>query len=48
MYPAGKYDLAGFAVGAVERTQFLPRVDDVTVGDVVVALPSSGRCYSCE
>lgn len=40
MYAAGDYDLAGFAVGAVERGTLLPR--DVTPGDVVLGLPASG------
>eukprot|EP01116_Phalansterium_solitarium_P022870 TRINITY_DN7730_c0_g1_i2.p1 TRINITY_DN7730_c0_g1~~TRINITY_DN7730_c0_g1_i2.p1 ORF type:complete len:813 (-),score=339.61 TRINITY_DN7730_c0_g1_i2:274-2628(-) len=40
MYPGGKYDLAGFAVGAVERDQVLPM--PCTVGDVVLGLASSG------
>lgn len=41
MYPPGDYDLAGFAVGAVERAQLLPR-DDVRAGDVLLGLPSTG------
>lgn len=42
MYPPGDYDLAGFAVGAVERAQLLPRDDDVCAGDVLLGLPSTG------
>lgn len=42
MYPPGKYDLAGFAVGAAERGALLPRLETMRAGDVLVALPSSG------
>ncbi|XP_029161441.1 trifunctional purine biosynthetic protein adenosine-3 [Nylanderia fulva] len=42
MYREGEYDLAGFAVGAVEKGNLLPRVDDIKEGDVVIGLPSSG------
>jgi phosphoribosylformylglycinamidine cyclo-ligase len=41
MYAAGHYDLAGFAVGAVERDQVLP-LPTVQAGDCVLGLPSSG------
>lgn len=41
MYHADDYDLAGFAVGAVERELLLP-TPDICAGDVLIALPSSG------
>ena len=41
MYPAGEYDLAGFAVGAVEKSKIL-NGSDVVAGDVVLGLASSG------
>ncbi len=41
LYTPGDYDLAGFAVGAVERGGLLPR-GDLAAGDVILALPSSG------
>ncbi len=41
MYPAGEYDLAGFAVGAVEKSKILAG-QDVREGDVVLGLASSG------
>ena len=40
MYPEGDFDLAGFAVGAMERGTELPR--DVGIGDVLFGLPSDG------
>ena len=40
MYAAEDYDLAGFAVGAAERGNLLPR--DVGPGDVLLGLGSSG------
>jgi phosphoribosylformylglycinamidine cyclo-ligase len=41
MYAKGDYDLAGFAVGAVERGQQITGAD-VKAGDVVLGLGSSG------
>ena len=40
MYPDGDFDLAGFAVGAMERGADLPK--DVGEGDVLLGLGSSG------
>jgi len=41
MYPAGEYDLAGFAVGAVEKSKILTGTS-VQAGDVVLGLASAG------
>ena len=40
MYPPGDFDLAGFAVGAMERGTALP--DGVAVGDAILGLASDG------
>ncbi|QTD47053.1 phosphoribosylformylglycinamidine cyclo-ligase [Ottowia testudinis] len=41
MYPPGEYDLAGFCVGAVEKSKILTG-QGVAEGDVVLGLASSG------
>ena len=41
MYQDGDYDLAGFAVGIVEKSRILP-ADQVKPGDVLLGLQSSG------
>jgi phosphoribosylaminoimidazole synthetase len=42
MYAPGEYDLAGFAIGVVERDNLLPKLDAITSGDIVLGFPSSG------
>jgi phosphoribosylformylglycinamidine cyclo-ligase len=41
MYPAGEYDLAGFAVGIAEKSQLISG-ETIAEGDVVLGLASSG------
>lgn len=41
MYPPGEYDLAGFAVGAVEKSKIITGAT-IVPGDVVLAIGSSG------
>jgi len=41
MYPEGEYDLAGFAVGAVEKSKIIDG-GKIAPGDVVLGLASSG------
>jgi phosphoribosylformylglycinamidine cyclo-ligase len=41
MYPAGEYDLAGFAVGAAEKDKLI-NGSTISAGDAVLGLASSG------
>jgi phosphoribosylformylglycinamidine cyclo-ligase len=41
LYPPGEYDLAGFCVAAVEKSQLIDG-RGIRAGDVVLGLPSSG------
>lgn len=41
MYPEGEYDLAGFAVGVVEKNQIITG-KDIQAGDVILGLASNG------
>ena len=41
MYPPGEYDLAGFAVGAVEKSQII-NGKTIQAGDAILGLASSG------
>ncbi|TAL87001.1 MAG: phosphoribosylformylglycinamidine cyclo-ligase [Rhodanobacter sp.] len=41
MYPPGEYDLAGFTVGAVEKSQLLGGAS-IVAGDVILGIASSG------
>jgi phosphoribosylformylglycinamidine cyclo-ligase len=41
MYPSGEYDLAGFAVGVVEKSKII-NGSTIEAGDVVLGLASSG------
>ncbi len=41
LYAKGEYDLAGFAVGVVEKKRLIDGAD-VEAGDIIIGLPSSG------
>ena len=40
-YPVDEYDLAGFAVGVVDKSKILDK-NNMKAGDVIIAIPSSG------
>lgn len=42
VYSQDDYDLAGFAVGIVDKSNMLPRKEQVRKGDIIFALPSVG------
>lgn len=42
MYEGNDFDLAGFVVGAVNRGDMLPRLDDMKAGDTLIGMASSG------
>lgn len=42
MYEPGHYDTNGTAVGAVNRNKILPKMDEMSVGDVIIGLKSDG------
>lgn len=42
VYGPDEFDLAGFAVGAAERDELLPRLPGIRAGDLVLGIASSG------
>lgn len=42
VYEVGKYDIAGYCVGLVEKGQELPKYELYEEGDLLISLPSSG------
>lgn len=42
MYHGDDFDLAGFCVGIVEKSEMMPFTDKIKTGDIILGLPSSG------
>lgn len=42
VYEVGKYDIAGYCVGIVEKGEELPRYELYEEGDLLISLPSTG------
>ena len=42
MYGPDDIDLAGFAIGVVEKRSVLPKINEIHPGDMIIGLPSSG------
>lgn len=42
MYSKEDFDIAGFAVGAVEHERMLPKLELIREGDLIIGIPSSG------
>lgn len=42
VYEDDTYDLAGFALGIVDRKKILPNIDQIETGDLLIGIPSSG------
>ena len=41
-YKEKEYDIAGFCVGIAERSNILPKIKEMSEGDILIGLPSSG------
>jgi phosphoribosylaminoimidazole synthetase len=42
IYQGGEYDVVGAAIGATQRDQILPKMDEMVAGDILLGLASSG------
>ena len=42
VYEVGKYDVAGYCVGLVEKGSELPKFEQYEEGDLLISLPSTG------